>query len=136
MIFNTVNGQIWAALECPMCIPPLKTQVSPYVLRSTPDLLSLGKRCVVDGYTFLWKGHSTRPIWTLPDGSIITLRSEGYIPIMDSNMRPVPATPGTASSAAVGSRTPRSLMVAVGLRTPRSLMRRARMLRIQNEQMP
>ncbi len=40
----------------------------PYVLGSAPDVLSIGRRCVEDGYTFVWKPYSLSPAIATPVG--------------------------------------------------------------------
>ena len=55
----------------------------PYVLKSSPNVLSLGRRCVVDGYTFVWPPHSMRPYFIKPNGEKIYLRVEDYCPYLD-----------------------------------------------------
>ena len=34
----------------------------PYILDSTPDVLSIGRRCVEDGYAFHWEPYSLAPL--------------------------------------------------------------------------
>ncbi len=45
---NVVSQQLWELGEV----------AEPYVLDSTPDALSAGRRCVEDGYAFQWKPYS------------------------------------------------------------------------------
>ena len=37
----------------------------PYILDASPDVLSIGRRCVEDGYMFVWKPYSLSPTITL-----------------------------------------------------------------------
>jgi hypothetical protein len=38
----------------------------PYILDSTPDVLSIGRRCVEDGYAFHWEPYSLAPTSSRP----------------------------------------------------------------------
>ena len=55
----------------------------PYVLDSSPDVLSIGRRCVEDGYTFVWKPYSLNPTITTPSGRVVTLVSRDCCPYLD-----------------------------------------------------
>ena len=59
MVFHTANGSVSARTECPIYVKGIGRTISPYVLESTPDVLSLGRRCVDEGFTFHWEGFST-----------------------------------------------------------------------------
>ncbi len=50
---------------------------------SSPDVLSIGRRCVQQGYAFSWKFYSLKPTQTKPDGTIIRLVSRGCCPYLD-----------------------------------------------------
>ena len=52
----------------------------PYVLASTPDVLSIGRRCVENGYHFEWEPYSIYPTMTLPSGEVVTLVSRDCCP--------------------------------------------------------
>ncbi len=120
MLFHTANGDISALKELPLYIPQIKEHISPYVLDKTPSVLSVGARCVDMGWTFHWEGHSTRPYWIKPDGTIIYLHVDGFIPYLvveDGFVCPVVAHPsgsvgytdaaaGGASSGSTGAGIP------------------------------
>ena len=55
----------------------------PYVLDSTPDVLSIGRRCVEDGYEFVWKPYSLHPTITTPSGKVVKLVSRDCCPDLD-----------------------------------------------------
>ena len=88
MVFATANGDVSAKTECPIFVAEINTTISPYVLECTPDVLSLGRRCVDEGFAFHWDAYSARPTWALPNGRIITLTTEGYIPYLGIDQRP------------------------------------------------
>ena len=57
LAFETANGALDASEEVPMMVPALDGQdaiIEPYVLPDSPDVLSIGKRCVDHGYGFYW----------------------------------------------------------------------------------
>ena len=55
----------------------------PYILDNTPDVLSIGRRCVEDGYSFNWKPYSLHPTITTPDGRVVELTSRDCVPYLD-----------------------------------------------------
>ena len=69
--------------EAPISIASLKEEVPVIVLDSTPDVLSIGRRCVEDGYRFVWGAHSDTPYLTTPSGKRINLVVHGYIPYLE-----------------------------------------------------
>ena len=96
MVFHTANGSVSARTECPIYVKGIGRTISPYVLESTPDVLSLGRRCADEGFTFHWEGFSTKPTWTLPNGHVITLTTVGYIPYLGGEQ--CPAAPAGSSN--------------------------------------
>ena len=64
----TANGVVEATRQINIWIPALKEMVSPYVLEETPDLLSMGMRVIVRGYSVSWTGFSEVMRVTKPDG--------------------------------------------------------------------
>ena len=54
MVFETANGNVSAKTECPIFVAEINTTISPYVLECTPDVLSLGRRFVDEGFAFHW----------------------------------------------------------------------------------
>ena len=55
----------------------------PYILDSTPDVLSIGRRCVEDGYRFVWEPYSLHPTITTAGGKVVTLVSRDCCPYLD-----------------------------------------------------
>ena len=64
----TANGVIKADQEVPLYITELKEKFVPYILKNTPDVLTMGRRCMCEGYSFVWKAHSNKPFFRRPDG--------------------------------------------------------------------
>ena len=77
LILDTANGPLHANKDIPLCVAALGENVAPLVLDATPDVLSLGRRIVDDGYSLWWPGYSLEPQFTHPvTGALIPLRVE------------------------------------------------------------
>ena len=63
---STANGPITADRSIDTHIPALCEGFSPYVLKDSPPALSIGQRCLEDGYDFVW-GRDNKPIFVRPD---------------------------------------------------------------------
>ena len=63
LLFSGVGGEKPADMILRVKSPALKTHVVPYVLDATPDVLSIGRRCVEEGWSFWWP--EAEPV---PDG--------------------------------------------------------------------
>ena len=55
----------------------------PYGLDSSPDVLSIGRRCVEDGSSFEWKPYSLNPTFSTPNGRVVKLVSRDCCPYLD-----------------------------------------------------
>ena len=55
----------------------------PYILDCSPDVLSIGRRCVEDGYRFVWEPYSLHPTMTTAAGKVVTLASRDCCPYLD-----------------------------------------------------
>jgi len=86
MSFTTANGQVDAALQVKMQIPHMKGHTEPYVMPESPALLSVGRRCMLEGYSFIWKSGKS-PLLVRPDGLVIDLTVQGLIPYISSDCR-------------------------------------------------
>ncbi len=65
--------------------------MNPYVLENTPDVISIGKRCVQLGYGFHWEPWSLKPYLVLPKakgGGKLTLVSIGDVPYLVDTWNP------------------------------------------------
>ena len=54
VVFQTANGPIDSVPVYPGIVKPLGEAVAPFVLKNTPALLSVGKRCYEKGFGFYW----------------------------------------------------------------------------------
>ena len=105
-VFNTANGPTPATKDIALSLPELLEVITPYILASTPDVLSLGRRCMDLGYGFWWQPYSPTPILYRPDGVEVYCETEGYIPYVNSEcLAPVaPATTEPSADAAPKSK--------------------------------
>ena len=79
IVFHTANGAVDAGPMYPGKLLPLAEAIAPYVLESTPPLLSVGKRCMKKGYGFFWLPWKV-PFLTTPSGEIFTLEVIDHVP--------------------------------------------------------
>ena len=71
----------------------LQETIRPYVLAETPAVLSIGRRCVEQGYSFIWRANQL-PVLVLPDQTIVKLEVHRNIPVLRVGHRsPVPCEP-------------------------------------------
>ena len=80
--FSGVGGSTAAKMKLQIKSPALGSAVEPYILPNTPDVISIGKRCVEQGWSFWWPPWSKRPILSPPKGKgkPIYLSVHGNIP--------------------------------------------------------
>ncbi len=76
---ETANGIVQTDQVCDVDIPLLQQQLSPFVVDISPALLSLGKRCMLDGFSFNWPAYQ-RPTLTTPQGKDVLLPVENSLP--------------------------------------------------------
>ena len=76
---DAAGGVARSKLKLPMRSRALKGKVEPYVLASSPAVLSLGRRCLKDGYSFTWPPFG-KPSFRDPEGRNIPLDVYGFIP--------------------------------------------------------
>ena len=67
----------------------LPDPVHPYVLDHTPAVLSVGTRCVDQGYSFVWPANG-KPILVRPDDKVVQLKIEGHVPVLDDSCKVYP----------------------------------------------
>ncbi len=81
LTFNTANGKTKATQQAQLYCKELKEHLQPHVLESTPPVLSVGKRCMDMGYSFVWL-QGRNPYFICPDGKIVELRVRDNIPYL------------------------------------------------------
>jgi hypothetical protein len=95
---NTANGLITVDEQAIMQSIALGDVVEPLILPSTPAVLSIGKRCMNLGYSFVWKaGH--KPVLITPGKKVIKLDVENDVPFLREKGRTVNSTPAPVATA-------------------------------------
>ena len=78
------NGTVDAARQVKMQNPHMMKDTNPFVMPDSPALLSVGKRCMLEGYSFIWKAGKT-PLLVRPDGLVVDLAVDRFIPYIDND---------------------------------------------------
>ena len=101
ILLATANDLVSGDKIAPQQIGKLGEVAEPYVLDSTPDVLSIGRRCVEDGYTFVWTPFSLNHTLTTPNGRLVTSVSRDCCPYLDDyEPNYSPAVPAVVQSKA------------------------------------
>ena len=87
MFLQTANGGTRTSTFVAGELPELAVSVEAHVLDNTPPLLSVGRRCMNDGMTFVWPAGSD-PYFIRKDGMKVALSVEGYVPYITSGTQP------------------------------------------------
>ena len=74
---HTANGTSQATMVAPLQVDYFMENIEPYVLPSTPNVLSSGRRCRHDGYEFSWKPFAKTPELIAPDGTVVPVEVFG-----------------------------------------------------------
>ena len=82
----TANGSTRADEMADVKVDALHQPFSPYILEETPAVLSVGVRCMEQGYSFVWPADG-RPYFIRPDMGVIELNVDGRVPVIDSSCR-------------------------------------------------
>ena len=85
---STANGPITADKSIDTHIPALCEGFSPYVLKDSPPALSIGQRCLEDGYDFVW-GRNNKPIFVRPDSEVVEFKMSSRVPFLDDECYPI-----------------------------------------------
>ena len=78
----TANGPSYAD-QIKINVPSLGIEADPYVLPSTPSVLSVGYRCMEQGFDFIWKA-CCRPYFRDKKGKKISLDVRDNVPYLKS----------------------------------------------------
>ncbi len=81
IMFSTANGRIESRNVVPFYCEELAQSVQPFLLHDSPPVLSVGKRCMEQGFTFHWQA-GMNPIMTNPQGDVVELEVERNIPYL------------------------------------------------------
>ena len=109
----TANGHSSSNLQAKVYNDTLSCRFDPYLLESTPPVMSVGMRCVDQGYDFIWRSGKS-PYFRKPDGEKIELLVRDYVPYIParakSNANPCTPNPiDRPRSASSSSLAPTSL---------------------------
>ena len=79
----TANGPSSADKQFAVNVPSIGIASDPYVLPDTPAVLSVGQRCVEEGFDFVWESYS-RPYLKTPKGEKVYLDVRDNVPYLKS----------------------------------------------------
>ena len=79
LTFNTANGKTKATEQAPLYCAELDENLLACVLGCTFGVLSVGKRCMHLGYSFIWLAGQ-KPYFVTPGGTIVHLEVKDDIP--------------------------------------------------------
>ena len=109
LVLDTANGQVTADKTIKLGLSSLGVEISPLVLDSTPNVLSLGRRVVDEGYDWVWRGGRLDCTLHHPTtGKHFDLRVEEYSPYLDEDGNTMPiadddAEPTTTTTHTIAS---------------------------------
>ena len=83
--FMTANGKTDAEEDILLHVAELDEDIEPYVMASTPAVLSIGRRCMDFGYEFRWPAGKL-PYFITPKGVKVTLVVEDYVPYLRTQL--------------------------------------------------
>ena len=87
--------------------------VTPYVLKDSPNLLSIGKRTEKFGWGVQWKPRERGCHVTLPNGKHLFLHNEGFIPMVNSDKDNVPSGALSENTADTATRVTEASVPAI-----------------------
>ena len=82
IVFHTANGSTATNKEAEIDLGTFDMTSQAYVLDDTPSVMSLGKRCMEEGYSFVWPSGKM-PFMITKFGSRIDLTMHDNIPYID-----------------------------------------------------
>ena len=82
----TASGSTEASEVADVQMKQLLEPCTPYLLDECPAVLSVGIKCLDQGYSFVWPANGT-PILVRPDEKIVQLRVDGHVPVLDSECK-------------------------------------------------
>ena len=82
---STANGPVAVESIARIHVAALGSTSEALALPSTPMVLSVGRRCMEEGYTFVWEAKQN-PYMKTPEGQIIPLSVDGYTPYLNNEI--------------------------------------------------
>ena len=80
-LMTTANGKVEVSHEAVVPIEITGSETSACVMENAPCVLSLGKRCMLEGCSFEW-GAGQNPVLVTPDGTRHELEVQNLVPVL------------------------------------------------------
>ena len=90
--FHTANGVTSSTKRSDIKFEAFDEPALAHILEDTPSVMSMGKRCVDLGYSFIWPSGKT-PYMIDPNGDIIEMTVRDYIPYINIDQKKKKGTP-------------------------------------------
>ena len=92
----TAHGECSSSKQGRVFVPKLGKTIDPYLVKSLPPVISVGMRCVDDGYDFVWRGSKSEPPYNMvkPNEERIELVVQHYVPYFANSSKTI-TTPST-----------------------------------------
>ena len=74
---NTANGEVAVTKAVSMFIRDFDQISEALIMDDTPEVFSIGRRCSVYGYKFIWDRYAKAPILITPDNRVIRMQCVG-----------------------------------------------------------
>ena len=84
--FHTANGVTSSTKRSDIKFEAFDEPAHAHILEDTPSVMSMGKRCVDLGYSFIWPSGKT-PYMIDPNGDIIEMTVRDYIPYINIDQK-------------------------------------------------
>ena len=84
--FHTANGVTSSTKRSDIKFQAFDEPAQAHILEDTPSVMSMGKRCVDLGYSFIWPSGKT-PYMIDPNGDIIEMTVRDYIPYINIDQK-------------------------------------------------
>ena len=82
LAFSTAGGPARTRLKAKLHVTEIDQLATVSVLSSTPAVLSVGRRCMHEGFSFIWPAGKL-PYLARPDGLVVPLTVHGDIPYLE-----------------------------------------------------
>ena len=79
----TANGPNYADRQSRIYIPSLGSTTEPYVLSDSPSVLSVGQKCMDEGFDFVWRANC-RPYFRDSEGNKVYMDVRDNVPYLKS----------------------------------------------------
>ena len=97
VLMQTANGVVSEPRKLDINVDRLHKSTEAVVRDRCPNVLSLGHRCLIHGYSFNWKAYEP-PTLTHPDGRVVVLDLEWLVPVLPFFPAALPVPDGAPRS--------------------------------------